>query len=522
MPAPRATSPAGDVSLHGNLAIRRDGTLKQRESSVDWINPLSGQSGRTEQSSEVFIRRAVSSAALGADMNLSDTDTISLSARHSARRSLPLLDTLNLARSGTDESIFHRISYGPNEQADNSASLNYSRQDSGTALKAMLQRSTTSTLIDKSYRDVYLQPAQQTGYSRGATRSARHLNQATLDWTCAVEHGQWGMGLDVQEQVDDIGNYQARVDPLGGADTPDLNTTNGYAVNTTLSALYITDQIKAGKWEMLLGGRGERMALRVSPAQGTMQRGHWQAFNPSLHAKYAVDEDADVTLSYRRSLQRPDSRDLNPYTTYIDAQNLSRGNPALKPQQLSSWELVANRQAARLSGSVGAFYRASRDTVTDARSFADTVLITSKQNGGQAHAVGLTGSLDWKRDAALQAGIDAGVYRVTLDTPDLAVTVRQSGVAAYLNARASYSVGMNELSLDAHDQSSGITPLGRYGATSSVNVSWKHRFSSTLSLTVNATDLFDGSRRTYHVDTSTFPPKRRRPFRRAPSVRRLG
>jgi outer membrane receptor protein involved in Fe transport len=493
-----------NISLHGNLAVRRDGTLKLRQSSVDWNNPVTGQGGQTLQTSEVFVRRIVESAALGVDYAVSDTDTLALSTRYNVRRSHPVFDTLNVNRSGADETIFHRISYGPNEQSDDGASLSYSHQDHGTALKAMLQRSDTTGLIDKSYSDVFIEPARATGYSHGATNSARHLKQATVDWSRASKLGQWGMGLDLQDHVDDIGNYQAFVDPSTGAETPNPNTTNGYGVQTTLSAAYLTDQIRHEKWEVLLGGRAERMALRVSPAQGIAQTGHWQAFNPSLHLSYACSDNTDLTLSYRRSLQRPDPRDLNPHTTYVDAQNLSRGNPDLKPQLLTSWEIGANADVSHLSGSVNAFYRRSRDTVTDARSFADHVLVTSKQNGGQARSAGVTGSVDWTPDATLRLGMDGGVYRVVLYTPDLAGLVRQDGISGYLNLRAAYSVGQDDVALDAHGQSSGITPLGRYGATSSVNLTWKHQLTKTLGLTVNASDIFDGSRRTYQTDTSTF------------------
>jgi outer membrane receptor protein involved in Fe transport len=493
-----------DFSVHGNLAFRHDGTDKIRESAVDWNNPLGGDTGRTRQTSEVFVRRTVKSAAFGVDYALSETDSLSLSTRYNERRSRPLFDVLNEERTGAAETIYHRISIGPNQQSDDSASLNYSHQDGGTALKAMLQHSDTKGLIDKSYRDVYLVPASPTDYNRGATRLARHLDQATLDWSSPSEYGKWGMGLDVQDKVDKLYNYQASVDPSTGTETADPDTTNGYAVTTTLTAAYLTNQLTHGKWEALLGGRAERTALRVSPAGGIMQTQHWQAFNPSLHLRYAASDKADLTLSYRRSLQMPDPRDLNPFTTYVDAQNLSRGNPGLKPQRLTSWEIGTDVGAGKVRGSLKAFYRTSSNTVTDARTFADNVIVTSKQNGGQARSAGLTGSVNWTPDAKLQLGMDGGVYRVTLETPDLSGPVRQNDIAGYLNLRAAYSLGQDDVSLDAHGQSAGITPLGRFGATSSVNLTWKHAMTRTLSVTVNANDIFDGSRRGYTTDTSTF------------------
>jgi outer membrane receptor protein involved in Fe transport len=493
-----------NISVHGNLAFRRDGTQKFRRSAVEWNNPLTGDSGDTLQSSEVFVRRVVNSAAFGLDYALSDADSLSLSAGYNARRSRPLFDVLNEVRTGADETIFHRISYGPNEQSDGNASLSYSHQGAGSALKAMVQRSNTVGLVDKSYSDVFIQPARATGFSHGATRSSRHLNQATIDWSRTSEHGQWGMGLDIQDEVNDLDNYQALVDPATGMQSPDPDTTNGYAVMTTLSAVYLTDQIRRGKWEVLLGGRAERMALRVSPAQGGTRKTQWQAFNPSLHMQYAVSATSDLTLSFRRSLQRPDPRDLNPFTTYVDAQNLSRGNPGLKPQRLTSWEIGANKDAATLSGSASVFYRRSRDTVADAREFDDNILVTSKQNGGQARSAGVTGSVDWTPDAKLKLSMDAGAYRVMLQTPDLGGLVRQHGTAGHLNIRAAYSVGHDDFSIDTHGQTSAITPLGRNGATSSVNLTWKRQLSRTLSVTVNATDIFDGSKRTYRTDANTY------------------
>jgi outer membrane receptor protein involved in Fe transport len=493
-----------DISVHGSLALRHDGTEKIRESTVDWTNPFSGGTRQTRQTSEVFVRRTVQSAGLGVDYALSETDSLSLSTKYNERRSRPVFDVLNENRNGAGETGYHRISTGPNEQSDGSASLNYSHQDGGTALKAMLQHSDTTGLIDKSYRDVFISAVIPTDFSRGATRLTRRLNQATLDWGRPSEYGKLGMGLDIQDKVDNIDNYQASIDPATGAETPDPATTNGYAVTTTVSAAYLTDQITQGKWEALLGGRAERTALRVSPAGGIMQTQHWQAFNPSLHLRYAASDQADLTLSYRRSLQMPDPRDLNPFSTYVDAQNLSRGNSGLKPQRLTSWEMGTDVGAGKLSGSLKAFYRTTNNTVTDARTFSDNVIVTSKQNGGLARSAGLTGSVNWTPDAKLQLGMDGGVYRVMLQTPDLSSLVRQNDIAAYINLRAAYSAGQHNLSLDAHGQSAGISPLGRFGATSSVNLSWKHAMTKTLSLTVNANDIFDGGKRTYATDTGTF------------------
>jgi len=137
-------------------------------------------------------------------------------------------------------------------------------------------------------------------------------------------------------------------------------------------------------------------------------------------------------------------------------------------------------------------------------SLAGGVLVTSKQNGGQARSAGVTGTIDWTPFTSLRLGVDTGAYRVMLDTLDAAGPVRQDGVAGYLNIRAAYSLAHGDVALDAHAQSAGLVPLGRTGPTSSVNLTWKHMLGKALALTVNANDIFDGSKRTYRTDTRTF------------------
>jgi len=488
---------AGGISVHANAALRRDGTLKTRRSEVDWqgLPP-----GHTLQASTVFVRRVVESAALGIDDALDGGGILTLSAHHNARRSRPLFDVFNDNETGTGTTIYHRISDGPNTQSDDSASAGYSRQDDGAALKAMVQHSATRGLVDKSYRDVFIEPARATDTSHATTRMARHLDQATLDWSRAGAHGQWSAGIDLRQQADIIDNEQAHVDPGTGTRTPDPATTNGYTVTATSAAAYLTGQVRSGKWEALLGARAGRTALRVAAERPT----YWRAFDPSLHLKYALDEDAEATFALRRSLQMPDPRDLNPSATYVDAQNLSRGNPGLGPQRVTSWEAGTHAGGSHLDGGLSAFYRIARNTVFDAHSLAGDVLVTSKQNGGQARSAGVTGSIDWTPVAGLRLGVDGGAYRVMLDTPDAAGPVRQDGVAGYLNLRAAYSLAHDDVALDAHAQSAGLVPLGRIGPTSNVNFTWKHAFDRKLGLTVNANDIFDGSKRTYRTDTGTF------------------
>ena len=50
--------------------------------------------------------------------------------------------------------------------------------------------------------------------------------------------------------------------------------------------------------------------------------------------------DRTLSFSYTRRIDRPSFQQLFPFTDYSDSLNLSRGNPDLRPQFTSSFEMA--------------------------------------------------------------------------------------------------------------------------------------------------------------------------------------
>ncbi|MDV6330636.1 TonB-dependent receptor [Asticcacaulis sp. 201] len=497
------------LSLHASLGVRRDGNLKFRQSDVNWRDPLTGKAGENQQSSKVFVRRWVQNASLGLDYDLSETDSVSASGTYNFRRSRPYFDEFHQDYEGgalTD--AYHRISKGPNQQSDSSLTLGYNHQDDDTIVKAAIQHSDTVNLVDKSFRNLFVYPQTPPGYERILNKAGHNLDQATFDYARPVTGiGQVTVGIEYRRDANRIGNYFASVDPLTDAETVDFNATHRYQVVDTQKAAYVTAQVTwASRWEALIGARFEAVTTRLEGEHRTAIRGaSYQSLNPSLHLKYSLDGDKSLSLSYRQSLQRPDPRDLSPYTTYWDAQNLFVGNPDLKPQPVKSLELTYESSREDLSRSFGVFYRRSTDTVVDVRTFtADNILLNSKQNAGKGLSTGLTGSVDWRLPKGFHISTDASVYYLELDTIDLTVPVHQSGLSYYANLAMDYSSGANDFAFDAHVTGPSLTPQGTESATNTINATWKRRLTPRLTFTLSASDILDGSKQSYSTDTSTF------------------
>ena len=499
---------SGPLSLHGSFGLRHDGSLKLRSSDIDWTNPMTGETGENIATSRIFIHRLTENAAVGADYDLDASSTLSAEATWHYRHSRPFFDEFHEDYDdGALSNIYHRISDGPNQQSDDHFALSYSRQDHDTLLKASLQHSDTFTLVDKSYDNVPVVPAGSTTFAHISGKTLHRLDEASLDYTRPLNTTlELGFGVDLRHDLDGIGNYFATIDPLTGAALVDAEATNRYRADTTQAAAYVTAQVTGGRWQTLAGLRLESLGMRLlSDGMPVMNGPRYVTLDPSLHLKYTFDDTQSLTLSYRQSLERPDPGDLDPRVTYVDAQNLASGNPGLKPQALKSLELTFDDDTTMLDRSIGLFYRQSTDTVVDSRTFtADDVLLTSKQNGGQGVSAGTTASVEWKSTADFHINGDASLYSVHLVTPDLDGPVTQDAVSYQANLGLDYRHGIDDFSFDAHVQGPGISPERKQSASNTLNFAWQRQLNKRLSLTLNANDMLDGSKKSFVVHTATF------------------
>jgi len=91
---------------------------------------------------------------------------------------------------------------------------------------------------------------------------------------------------------------------------------------------------------------------------------------PSVFLTQKVTDNENFSASYTRRIDRPSFQQLFPFTDYSDSLNLSRGNPALKPQFTSSFEIsyqVNYRATNTFLASI--YFKSTTDLITRA---ADT------------------------------------------------------------------------------------------------------------------------------------------------------
>ena len=131
---------------------------------------------------------------------------------------------------------------------------------------------------------------------------------------------------------------------------------------------------------------GRTIKVRNSADLFTIDR--WDVF-PTGHVSYAFAEGRQAMASYTRRIQRPRDWNLEPFETWMDAYNVRRGNPDLKPELIDSYEAAFQSRIGQNLFSIEAYYRVTHDRIETVRSiYAPRVTMNTIENTGKDYALG--------------------------------------------------------------------------------------------------------------------------------------
>ena len=107
----------------------------------------------------------------------------------------------------------------------------------------------------------------------------------------------------------------------------------------------------------------------------------YSSFYPSLHFQYDLGKQRELQFSYSRRVERPSPRELNPYIDFSDSARIETGNPALKPEFSTSFEMGVEQYWKSSSLSASVFYNHTKDVVEDiSRVIGDGITLTMPMN----------------------------------------------------------------------------------------------------------------------------------------------
>ncbi len=498
----------GDLTLAGDIGFRRD--VRDISTEQDRVRPGGTPATTivetgTNEGSNTF---EMMNGRLSADYNLNATDRLSgeISLRD-IEGSFEGLEMFERADgTGTPSYRYERMSENGFTNSGVSARTSWRRKFSGDQheLVADLEFDTNDgeRTLD-AFTDIQL-GAGADFYEHIVNSSTRDAYGLKVDYTRPMGEGRTlKIGYEGDLSLDDFDNFGSR-----GATTstllPVASLTNQFEYDQTIHAAYVTYDRPFGDLTAQFGVRIEQVNFELNQITDgiVIERDYLRAY-PTLHLGYDLTDTQKLRGSYSRRIQRPSPQDLNPYTIYMDPQNLRRGNPDLDPEITDSFELSWQLRSQGTFYSVTGFYRTSDGGVTDvAQDLGGGVVLTTRENLGSSDRLGAEFIANGKFHPTLSYNISGSYYRNEITTPGYA---DQSGTTGTARASLNWQPTPEDFfQLNGFYIGEQVQAQGAREPFGTLNLGYRRKVTDNFSLLLTGSNILDSAEQKVRIDTTTF------------------
>ncbi|MFD2520984.1 TonB-dependent receptor domain-containing protein [Emticicia soli] len=178
------------------------------------------------------------------------------------------------------------------------------------------------------------------------------------------------------------GNYSIEINQPQGALTYHQNIAAAYSSYT-----YTTKK----RYTLKGGLRYEHTFIDASTKEGgPIGVADYGVLVPSINASKTI-KGTTIKLGYNKRIQRPGLQQLNPNFNSANPQNITVGDPTLKPEITDNFELTLSKNIKKTFINASFFGRVTNNAITQVRVPSDTLegaIITTFKNIGRQHAYG--------------------------------------------------------------------------------------------------------------------------------------
>lgn len=278
----------------------------------------------------------------------------------------------------------------------------------------------------------------------------------------------------------------------------DLNSSNRFIYKEQIHAFYgiYTNQI--GNFGFSLGTRVEQTIVKGELMNNgqTFDRSYIDFF-PSASISQKLTKTSEIQLSYARRVNRPRSRQLNPFVTISmmgGTNSLSMGNPDLNPEFTDAFELSYIQYLPFATVTPTFFYRQTKDQISRSRTLIDSITTLStfvnynksKFYGGEL-IVNTTPVKIWTLNGTFS------YYKTEIDASNLGSGLSNSGYSWTARAMSTLVLPA-DMSIQVSYFYSGkqYNAQGTFEPFSMLDAAFKKDFfNKRLSLTLRVSDILD-------------------------------
>ncbi len=246
-----------------------------------------------------------------------------------------------------------------------------------------------------------------------------------------LEFGAKGIFREVNSDfsyffAESTGNYVPEVNKPAGELLYHQNIAAGYSSYT-----YTTKS----RYTFKGGLRYEHTFIDASDRNGRLGIGNYGILVPSVNASKTI-KGTTLKLGYNRRIQRPGLAQLNPNFNTANPQNITIGNPELRPELTDNFEFGVSKNIKKTYVNATFFGRSTNNAITQVRQPSDTLagaVITKYENIGKQHAYGANIFANVAATSKINVGIFSNIFYTSLtgkgnDENGLPQDITHSGV----------------------------------------------------------------------------------------------
>jgi outer membrane receptor protein involved in Fe transport len=189
----------------------------------------------------------------------------------------------------------------------------------------------------------------------------------------------------------------------------------------SLYGLYSGNLAKFG-FELGLRGEYADRLIRLVDIDSSVTVRELDPF-PTVHLSYDLPGERQLMASYTRRIERPEGWDLEPFVTWRDAFHVQQGNPALKPENIDSWEAGYQMPVGSGQLSADAYYRITHNVIDEVSSvYRKNVLLETSDNVGTDYSLGGELNLEFRPVKWWNVTLSGDAYHYRLDAVLLGTT----------------------------------------------------------------------------------------------------
>lgn len=203
-------------------------------------------------------------------------------------------------------------------------------------------------------------------------------------------------------------------EPTGAFTTQTDQPAGDLLYHQNIAAGYTSYTYTTKKRYTLKGGlRYEHTFIDASTKEnGSLGVGSYGVLVPSVNASKTI-KGTTLKLGYNRRIQRPGLQQLNPNYNASNPQNITIGNPELRPELTNNFEVGVSKNIKKTFVNATFFGRVTNNAISQVRQPSDSIsgaVITTYQNIGKQHAYGTNLFANLAATTKINVGLFANVF----------------------------------------------------------------------------------------------------------------